>query len=133
MQVGVRCAMDVLAHLWMCADAGHGVCVQCGAWCGVCVCGAWCVVCGKTPAKTYIPKALREQVWLKAYDETFSNKCYIDWCTNKITPFTYHVGHNIPESKGGETTINNLFPVCAKCNLSMSNKYTIEEWVEKFK
>ena len=87
----------------------------------------------KTPAKTYIPKALREQVWLNIYDQTFSNKCYIEWCTNKITPFTYHVGHNIPESKGGETTINNLFPVCAKCNLSMSNKYTIEEWVEKFK
>ena len=87
----------------------------------------------KTPAKTYIPKALREQVWLKINGETFSNKCYIDWCTNKITPFTYHVGHNVPESKGGETTINNLFPVCAKCNLSMSNKYTIEAWVEKSK
>ena len=85
------------------------------------------------PGKAYIPKALREQVWLKIYDETFSNKCYIDWCTNKRTPFTYHVGHNIPESKGGETMINNLFPVCAKCKLSMNNKYTIEEWVEKFK
>ena len=63
----------------------------------------------------------------------FSNKYYIEWCTNQITPFTYHVGHNIPESKGGETTINNLFPVCAKCKVSMSNKYTIEDWVEKFK
>ncbi len=72
-------------------------------------------------------------VWLKIYDETFSNKCYIEWFTNKVTRFTDHVGHNIPESKGGETTINNLFPVCAKCNLSMSNKYTVEEWVEKFK
>jgi 5-methylcytosine-specific restriction endonuclease McrA len=51
---------------------------------------------------------------------------------NQITPFTQHVGHNIPESKGGETTINNLFPACAKCKLSMSNKYTIEEWVGKF-
>ncbi len=87
----------------------------------------------KPPAKAYIPKALREQVWLKIYGETFANKCYIDWCTNKISPFTYHVGHNIPESKGGETTIHNLFPVCAKCNLSMSNKYTIEEWIGKFK
>ena len=39
----------------------------------VCVCvvrGAW-----EDPGKkTYIPEALREQVWLKAYDETFSNK-----------------------------------------------------------
>jgi hypothetical protein len=25
------------------------------------------------------------------------------------------MGHNIPEPKGGGTTINNLFPVCAKC------------------
>ena len=45
MQVGVRCAMDVLAHLWMCADAGHGGCV-CNAVRGVvCVC-VWCVVRG---------------------------------------------------------------------------------------
>ena len=85
------------------------------------------------PTKQTIPKALREQVWLKYYNETFSNKCLVQWCTNKITPFTYHVGHNIPESRGGETNIRNLIPICAKCNLSMGNRYTINEWCTTFK
>ena len=42
--------------------------------------------------------------------------------------FDYHVGHNIPESRGGATNITNLKPICARCNLSMSNYYSIEEW-----
>jgi hypothetical protein len=42
--------------------------------------------------------------------------------------FDYHVGHNIPESRGGATNINNLKPICARCNLSMGNYYSIEEW-----
>ena len=37
-------------------------------------------------------------------------------------------GHNIPESHGGATNINNLKPICARCNLSMGNYYSIEEW-----
>jgi hypothetical protein len=36
--VGVWCALDVFAQLWMCAGAWNGVCVcvLCGAWCGAC-------------------------------------------------------------------------------------------------
>ena len=86
-----------------------------------------------TPLKKKpIPKALREQVWLKRYGETFSNKCVVIWCHNKVSPFNFHVGHNVPESKGGRTTIDNLYPICCKCNLSMSNNYTIDEWSEGF-
>ena len=29
---------------------------------------------------------------------------------------------------GGELDINNLKPICARCNLSMSDNYTIKEW-----
>ena len=82
--------------------------------------------------KKSIPKSLREQVWIKQFGEVFKSKCYIKWCTNSITAFNFQVGHNIPESKGGETVINNLFPICSKCNQSMSNKYTIEEFNTKF-
>jgi hypothetical protein len=42
--------------------------------------------------------------------------------------FDYHVGHNIPESRGGATNITNLKPIGARCNLSMGNYYSIEEW-----
>ena len=78
--------------------------------------------------KKTIPKALREQVWINTIGKKFSSKCTISWCTNTITPFDYHCAHIIPESKNGSTTIENLVPTCSKCNLSMSNNYTVVEW-----
>jgi len=78
--------------------------------------------------KANIPKALREQVWIKYIGKKYSSKCYIHWCKNDIDVFNFHIGHNIPESKGGELTLENLRPICARCNLSMSNNYTIDEW-----
>ena len=78
--------------------------------------------------KTNIPKALREQIWLKFIGKRYESKCYIKWCKNKITVFDFHVCHNIPESKGGDTVIENLRPLCSRCNSSMGNVYTIDEW-----
>jgi 5-methylcytosine-specific restriction endonuclease McrA len=78
--------------------------------------------------KKSIPLAIRQQVWLKYIGELFENKCTIIWCQNKITPFRFHVGHIIAESKGGLMNIENLRPICANCNLSMSNNYSIDEW-----
>ena len=78
--------------------------------------------------KKTIPKALREQVWINTIGKKFSSKCTISWCANTITPFDYHCAHIIPESKNGSTTIENLVPTCSKCNLSMSNNYTVVEW-----
>ena len=34
----------------------------------------------------------------------------------------------IPESKGGQLDVTNLKPICARCNTSMSDNYTIKEW-----
>jgi 5-methylcytosine-specific restriction endonuclease McrA len=78
--------------------------------------------------KTTIPRALREQVWRKNVGDKFESKCFIDWCTNRMTVFDFHVGHNRPESKGGATELLNLKPICSRCNLSMGNTYTIEQW-----
>ena len=79
---------------------------------------------GKKP----IPRALREQVWLKTFGENFKRKCYINWCKNDINVFDFHVGHDLPESHGGSLNIKNLKPICSRCNLSMSNNYSIQEW-----
>ena len=81
-----------------------------------------------TIKKEKIPKALREQVWLKYNGRKYEVKCNIKWCKNNISVFNFHVGHNIPESKGGGMDIENLRPICSKCNLSMSNNYSIDDW-----
>lgn len=83
--------------------------------------------------KQKIPKAVREQVWLSVNKHKFFARCYIPWCRNKISVFNFTVGHNIPESKGGSTNLDNLFPICQRCNLSMGNKYSIDEWIKKYK
>jgi len=76
--------------------------------------------------KSAIPKALRNQVWITYFGRNFEHKCYK--CKNKIDVFNFHVGHNIPESKGGKTVLENLRPICPSCNLSMSDQYSIDQW-----
>ena len=75
-----------------------------------------------------IPKALREEVWRYYNHKHYEAKCYVKWCTNRITVFDFEVGHNIPESKGGSLDLTNLRPICSRCNSSMGNHYTIDEW-----
>jgi len=78
--------------------------------------------------KKTISKKLKEEVWIKHFGETFSAKCPISWCSHKITVFCFDAGHNIPESKGGRTAIDNLVPICGECNRSMGDRYTIIEF-----
>lgn len=73
-------------------------------------------------------KALREQVWINSFGRVFEHKCYIPWCSNIINVFDYQVGHDVPRSKGGERNLDNLKPLCSRCNQCMENSYTIEEW-----
>ena len=80
--------------------------------------------------KQNIPKAVREQCWIASFGKVFEHKCYVDWCENVINPFDYHVGHDKPESKGGTLDISNIKPICARCNSSMSDNYTIQEWIK---
>lgn len=78
--------------------------------------------------KKRIPTALRNQVWISYMGERFRVKCPTTWCTNTITPFAFEAGHNIPESKGGPTVVENLIPMCSQCNKSMGNTHTFDTW-----
>lgn len=82
--------------------------------------------------KKKIPSAVRQQVWLHYIGEKYKTKCQIKWCKNEITVWTFVCGHNVPESKGGSTTLDNLRPICNNCNLSMGDQFTIDEWTTKF-
>jgi hypothetical protein len=78
--------------------------------------------------KRKIPAAIREAVWIKHCGRAFEHKCATTWCQNTITAFDFQCGHNIPESKGGTMALTNLYPLCARCNVSMGDRYTIDEW-----
>ena len=78
--------------------------------------------------KAKIPRAMREQVWVMSVGEKYEAKCCVRWCHNRMNVFDFHVGHNVPESKGGTLDIKNLQAICARCNLSMGNQYSIDEW-----
>ena len=83
--------------------------------------------------KQNIPKRVREIVWKRYIGQRWKGNCKVSWCDNKFTVLSaWHVGHNKPESKGGDLSIENLRPICPECNLGMGNKYSIEEWSENF-
>ncbi len=78
--------------------------------------------------KAKIPAAVQEAIWITKMGRVFEGKCLTTWCPNIITVFDFHAGHDIPESKGGSISPENLFPICARCNLSMGDRYTFKEW-----
>ena len=86
----------------------------------------------KNYQKKKIPKKVKEEVWVSNFGYRYNSKCYINWCSNKINVFNFHVGHDVPESKGGSDNINNLKPICDRCNLSMGSQNTIQEWNKKY-
>ena len=78
--------------------------------------------------KAKIPAAVQEAIWITKMGKVFQGKCLTTWCPNIITVFDLHAGHDIPESKGGTIAPENLYPICARCNLSMGDRYTFKEW-----
>ena len=62
-----------------------------------------------------IGKEKRAEVWKKT-----NGHCY--YCGCDIDPFiSFSIDHLIPHSNGGKDTIDNLFPVCRKCNARKKN------------
>lgn len=74
-------------------------------------------------AKKNISKVLRRKVWDYHFGpDVGSVKC--PCCEDTvIRQMEFHCGHIIPECKGGPTTVENLIPICAMCNLSMAQQH----------
>ena len=78
--------------------------------------------------KERIPAALRVAVWNR-YCGSVVRQSECPFCKCEIKLETFHCAHDLAESKSGETTINNLYPCCSSCNLSMGCR-TFMEWRE---
>ena len=77
--------------------------------------------------KNKIPAALREQVWIHHCGRRFQSKCSVIWCKNYINVFDFQCGHKHAEAQGGPTTLENLIPLCQRCNQSMGTMH-FDEW-----
>jgi 5-methylcytosine-specific restriction endonuclease McrA len=77
--------------------------------------------------KKSIPQRLRMLVW----DNTFGPNARHGVCyccrTTKISIEKFECGHNISERDGGNTTVDNLKPICSQCNRSMGTN-SIDEF-----
>jgi 5-methylcytosine-specific restriction endonuclease McrA len=68
-------------------------------------------------SKTYIPKAIREQVRSQA-----KYRCGFCLSQEAITGFEMEVDHLIPESVGGLTVEENLWLACSFCNTAKNKR-----------
>jgi len=84
----------------------------------------------KPQHKQHVPSSLKQTVWLLCNGKRFEAKCFVKWCQNTVNVFNFEAGHDIPESKGGATNVDNIKPICGACNKSIGNKCTISEYSE---
>ena len=72
-----------------------------------------------------IPNVIRNKVWVASNGESWYGKCHV--CEETIAITGFHCGHDVAVSKGGETTVENMKPICSACNLSMGTKTMSEK------
>lgn len=77
------------------------------------------------------PKHIKTLVWNKYIGSDVAEAPCMSCRTAKISNRSFHCGHVIAESKGGDMNINNLRPVCADCNGSMGTR-SMNEFTKEF-
>ena len=85
----------------------------------------------KRKRKKTIPKSVKIAVWNKNIGEAVGkHKCLC--CSNvDITQMNFHCGHIVAEANGGKVHVDNLLPICSKCNKSMGTQ-NLNEFKKKF-
>ena len=64
-----------------------------------------------------INKHLRKLVWSKRNDDNLNGMCYV--CEQRLEYDNFECGHVDSVNNGGKTELNNLEPICRKCNNDM--------------
>lgn len=78
-----------------------------------------------------IKKKLRKEVWMKRNGDTINGNCFC--CNEKIDIHNFECGHITSVYYGGNTTLDNLEPVCRECNREMGvkNLFTYKKEIEQ--
>lgn len=69
--------------------------------------------------KKTISATMKRLVWNNWIGEEIGKSKCLCCKTTDIIQSSFNCGHIIPESKGGETIVSNLKPICQNCNSSM--------------
>ena len=72
--------------------------------------------------KKSIPKVVKDLSWNTWIGEDVAKAKCMCCEVNQIKMSSFHCGHIIADSNGGTTSVNNLKPICAACNLSMGTE-----------
>jgi len=72
--------------------------------------------------KKSIPKVVKDLSWSKWVGDDISKTKCLCCGINEIKMNSFHCGHVMAEANGGETTVDNLRPICAACNTSMGTE-----------
>jgi len=72
--------------------------------------------------KKNISKKLKALVWSRYVGDLIGKTLCLCCGHTYIKMNDFHCGHIIAESKGGETNLKNLRPICPGCNLSMGTR-----------
>jgi hypothetical protein len=78
-----------------------------------------------------IPKHIKTLIWNKYMGVEIAQADCVSCRSVKITNRSFHCGHVIAESKGGDLNINNLRPICEACNGSMGTR-SMNEFTQEF-
>ena len=71
----------------------------------------------KKKTKKKIPQSIRSKVW-RQYFNSLDAQCPL--CETVISFDMFDCGHIKSEKNGGDINLENLIPICAKCNRSMA-------------
>lgn len=81
--------------------------------------------------KEKIPAGVRTTVWnMYIGEDKGEGKCFVG-CKERISQANFACGHVQAEACGGAVTIQNLRPICNRCNSSMG-KQNMEEYMNKY-
>jgi len=73
----------------------------------------------KNNKKQSISSTMKKLVWNMTIGEEIGKSKCVCCKSTYITQMSFHCGHIIAESRGGETIVSNLRPICQNCNSSM--------------